>query len=103
MSVDQNISSKHFSTKRGSFTQRALSNWDLVLLVSLGFPASSATTWMVLDSHFGLVWILGYSIKSSLSDISESEKSLVSSLAINGRGGEEDSPTSTAAKDSSSN
>ena len=89
--------------KRGSFTKRALSNWDLVLLVSLGFPTSSPATWMVLSSHFGLVGMLGYEINSSLWDISESENSLVSLLTINGCGGEEDSPTSTVAKGSSSN
>ena len=56
---------------------------------------------MVFATHFGLVGLLGYAIKSSLSDISESENSLVSPLTINGSGGEEDSPTSTATKGSS--
>ena len=58
---------------------------------------------MVLPAHFVIVGILGYEINSSLSDISESANSLVSSLTINGSSGEEDSPTSTAAKGSSWN
>ena len=53
---------------------------------------------MVFAAHFGLVGLLGSVIKSSLSDILESESSLVSPLAINGSGGVEDSPTSTATK-----
>ena len=53
---------------------------------------------MVLVSHFGLVGLLGYEIKSSLSNISESSNSFFSSLTFNGSGGEEDSPTSTVAK-----
>ena len=52
---------------------------------------------MVFVSHFGIVGLLGYEIKSSLSEIPESENSLVSSITINGCGGEEDSLTSTAA------
>ena len=58
---------------------------------------------MVLAAHFGLVGMLGYTIKSSLSDISESTNSLVSSLTFSGCGDEEDSPTSVVAKGSSSN
>ena len=58
---------------------------------------------MVLDTHFFLVGISIYSIKSSLSDISESANSFVSSLTFNGYGGEEDSPTSNAGKGSSWN
>ena len=54
-------------------------------------------------AHFGLVGQLGSEIKSSLSDISESENSFTSSLTFSGSGGEEDSPTSTAAKGSSWN
>ena len=51
---------------------------------------------MVLAANFGIVGLLGYEIKSSLSEISESKKSLVSSLTINGYGDEEDSPTLAA-------
>ena len=58
---------------------------------------------MVLDAHFGLVGMLGSEIKSSLLDILELAKSLVYSLTISGYGGEDDSPTSTAAKGSCSN
>ena len=58
---------------------------------------------MVFAAHFGLVGLLGSAIKSSLSDISESANSFVSSLTFNGSGGEEDSPTSIAAKGSSWN
>ena len=58
---------------------------------------------MVFYSHFFLLGMLGYAIKSSLLDISESENSLVYSLTINGSGGEEDSPTSIVAKGSSWN
>ena len=56
---------------------------------------------MVFDAHFDLVGMLGYAIKSSLLDISESASSTISSLTFNGYGSEEDSPTSTAAKGSS--
>ena len=56
---------------------------------------------MVFATNFGLVGISGSVIKSSLPDISESTNSLVSPLTINGSGGEEDSPTSTATKGSS--
>ena len=93
----------YLSANKGSFIQRALSNWDLVLLVSLGFPASSPAAWMVFATHFGIAGLLGSETKLSLSDISESENSLVSSLTINHCGGEEDSPTSTPTKGSSSN
>ena len=58
---------------------------------------------MFFASHFGLVEVLGSAIKTSLSEISESVNSLVSSLAINGCGDEEDLPTSIVAKGSSSN
>ena len=53
---------------------------------------------MVFTAHFGLVGMSGSEIKSSLLDISESSNSFVSSLTFNGSGGEEESPTSTAAK-----
>ena len=58
---------------------------------------------MVLDSHFSILGMSVSSINSSLSDISESANSLFYSLTIDGYGGEEDSPTSTASKGSSSN
>ena len=58
---------------------------------------------MVFSYHFGLVGMLGYAIKSSLSDISESANLFVSPLTFNGSSGEEDSPTSTVAKGSSWN
>ena len=58
---------------------------------------------MVFSAHFGFVLLLVSAIKSSLLDISESANSLVSTLTINGSGGEEDSPTSTTTKGSSWN
>ena len=58
---------------------------------------------MVFYSHFGLVGMSISTIKSSLSDISESANSFVSSLTFNGYGGEEDFPTANASKGSSWN
>ena len=58
---------------------------------------------MVFDTHFGLIGLSIYAIKSSLSDISESANSFVSSLTFNGYGGEEDFPTANAGKGSSWN
>ena len=58
---------------------------------------------MVLAYHFGIVGLLLSAINSSLSDILESEDTLVYSLTINGCRGEEDSQTSTTAKGSSWN
>ena len=58
---------------------------------------------MILYSEFGTLGMLGYKINSSLPDILEPTNSLVSSLTINCCGGEDDFPTSAAAKGSFSN
>ena len=51
---------------------RPLSNCDLVLLGSLGSPASSHAACSVLAAHLGLVGMFGSAINSSPSEKSES-------------------------------